>query len=174
MEAAFTSENIKGSRWLLGGRPSRGVCSSPAWDQMLHMTPEKQVFFMKRVLHVYLVENGRRTSSKQVLRMDSDRWEKEANLCCMAEWGLSALCANVDPSDPSTPMIPSDKIAKLRMRIIEGCLWPRTLACTGVGLLQVAVRACCRSQRVACSRLGPSECGCRGAPPLLPLCMRPV
>jgi len=97
---AFSAVSLRTTRWLIGSLPknSKRLCS--LWTDILTMTGPKQTLFMKRVLRQFSLDNVRRTSSKQVLRMDPDKWEAEVGSACLFQWayhGLqTVLCALED------------------------------------------------------------------------------
>lgn len=55
------------------------------------MGSDKQQLFMSRVLKLYDMAYAKRTSAKQIIRLDVDRWDNESDVACVAATAITEL-----------------------------------------------------------------------------------
>lgn len=118
---------MRTTRWLRDSLPKNAAKLSGLWLDVLRVCDEKQLVFMRRVLRVFAIDNARRTSSKQVLRMDPDRWDTEVSLSSLFQWAYSGLTAlRPDGLEPETAERLDKQYNKLMENFLDG---PPTLVC---------------------------------------------
>lgn len=86
---------------------------------------------MRRVLKLFDMGYSKRTSAKQIIRLDVDRWECEADVACVAAAALAELAGMRNEAPHFFSRLASHFFLRLR---IESCLscsdpWPWSSVC---------------------------------------------
>ena len=88
-ECAFSTEQLRGQRWLLGASP-KAQGSPPELKRCLTVSNESQKMHLQLVVHSY-VEAGRRLrpAARPRMRLSSTQFENYADFACMYATALA-------------------------------------------------------------------------------------
>ena len=111
---AFSLENIRNGRWLVGST-GRGI--TPYWQAVETVTPGKQLLFMQRVLFTFNIRK-KQVRSLSTARCTAEQWELMLETSCLAHQLLEDMKAAKD--DAGAALFREADIAKARQRALEG------------------------------------------------------
>lgn len=117
---AFSKDCLLNDRWLLGGVPKR---SEGIWYEVLLMTAEKQLLFLKRVLFLHSLAKRRATSKSAVLRLAPAEWAFEADHMSVLAHCLATMKTHRNPAVGNALVFPEEVLNTLQQRAIEGPSW---------------------------------------------------
>ena len=92
---AFSREMLLNDRWLLKGCPGD---AQDMWADILEMTEQKQILFMKRVLFVHSVTK-KKAGRAQILRLAPAQWQLEADIACLTGSIMGKMKDYRDPAN---------------------------------------------------------------------------
>lgn len=87
------------------------------WADILEMTEQKQILFMKRVLFVHSLTK-KKAGRAQILRLAPAQWQLEADIACLTGNIIGKMKDYRDPSN--NICFPAETLVKVTNLYIEG------------------------------------------------------